>query len=74
MQRNWVNGPTSGNFAPSLNVADVTLEKDYDNMAATPVSLIQKVHPTISRDILGNVKAQELPASNPNRTLRRAFP
>jgi len=49
--------------APKL---DVTLETDCESMAATPVPPIQKNHPTISREILGNVKAQEVAASDPN--------
>ena len=58
---------------PSLNVADVTLEKDHESMAATSVPSIQKIRPTISREILGNAIAQEVADSDPNCTLRPAF-
>ena len=74
-----INAPKLGKwshiwpFAPSLNVADVTLEKDHESMAATSVPPIQKIRPTISREILGNAIAQEVADSDPNRTLRPAF-
>ena len=55
------------------NVAGVTLERDYDIMASTPGPPNPKIHPHISRKILGNVKVPEVAASNSDCTLRCAI-